>query len=107
MFGEPNFIGQYTAPVRSIRKGYRSVPLKNAYCEEIELSGFLNGPTPASISFILDFSNKYCEKMSSPSSIWRQDSTSQPLNHELSPITTRPGLRFELKILELTIIESI
>ena len=30
--------------------------------------------------------------MSCPSSIWRQDSNSQPLEHESPPITTRPGL---------------
>ena len=29
--------------------------------------------------------------MSSPSSIWQRDSISRPLNHESSPITTRPG----------------
>ncbi len=39
MFGEPNFIGQYTVPVRCLRTGFRSVPLKNNYCEEIELCG--------------------------------------------------------------------
>ena len=31
-------------------------------------------------------------KMSSPYSIWHQDLNSWPLNHEFSPITTRPGL---------------
>ena len=33
-----------------------------------------------------------CEKMSCPSSIRRWDSNSQPLKHESSLITTRPGL---------------
>ena len=33
-----------------------------------------------------------CEKMSCPSSIWRQDLNPQSIEHELSPITTRPGL---------------
>ena len=30
--------------------------------------------------------------MSSPSSIWCRDSNARPLEHETSPITTRPGL---------------
>lgn len=41
MFGESNFIGQYTLPVRCIRPGYRSIPLKNAFSEELELSALL------------------------------------------------------------------
>ena len=36
MFGEPNFIGQYTVPVRCVRTGFRSIPLKN-----VELCGEL------------------------------------------------------------------
>ena len=61
-----------------------------------------NGPTPASFSFIFGlfrtnntiFTINQCENMSkSPSSIQRQDSNPQPFEHELSPITTRPGLQ--------------
>ena len=57
-----------------------------------------NGPTPALFCLLLVFSNnnkilttKQCEKC--PSSIGRQDSNTRPFEHELSPITTRPGLR--------------
>ena len=32
------------------------------------------------------------EKSKRPFSVWCQDSNSQPFKHELSPITTRPGL---------------
>ena len=39
IFGDSNFIGQYTVPVRCIRSGYRSIPLKNAFSEDLELSG--------------------------------------------------------------------
>ena len=39
MFGEPNFIGQYTLPLRCIKKGFRSVQLKNSYSEDLELAG--------------------------------------------------------------------
>ena len=39
MFGEPNFIGQFTIPVRCVRTGFRSVNLKNGYSEDLELSG--------------------------------------------------------------------
>ena len=39
MFGEPNFIGQYTVPLKSIKKGFRSVQLKNSYSEDLELAG--------------------------------------------------------------------
>ena len=38
------------------------------------------------------FTTNQCEKMSSPSSIPCQDSNPRPLEHESSPITTRPGL---------------
>ncbi len=39
MFGEPNFIGQLTLPVKCALTGFRSVPLKNGFSEELELSG--------------------------------------------------------------------
>lgn len=39
MFGESNFVGQSTVPATCIRSGYRSVPLKNNFSEELELSG--------------------------------------------------------------------
>ena len=39
IFGDSNFIGQYSVPVRCIRHGYRSIPLKNAYSEDLELAG--------------------------------------------------------------------
>lgn len=41
MFGEPNFIGHAIFPMCSLKTGYRSVPLKNAYSEEFELSCLL------------------------------------------------------------------
>ncbi|XP_056631261.1 1-phosphatidylinositol 4,5-bisphosphate phosphodiesterase gamma-1 [Diorhabda sublineata] len=41
VFGEPNFIGQATYPVNCMRTGYRSVWLKNAYSEDLELSSLL------------------------------------------------------------------
>ncbi|XP_074617747.1 1-phosphatidylinositol 4,5-bisphosphate phosphodiesterase gamma-1-like [Acropora palmata] len=41
MFGEPNFIGHAIFPMNSLKTGYRSVPLKNAYSEEFELSCLL------------------------------------------------------------------
>ena len=59
---------------------------------------FLNGPSPASFSFIFGLFNKQyitiftanqCEK--SQSSIRRRDSNPRPLEHESSPITTRQG----------------
>ena len=61
---------------------------------------FKTGPTlPSFIVYFWSFqTNKtiftanQCEKMSCPSSKWSQDSNSQPLEHELSPMTTRPGL---------------
>ena len=60
---------------------------------------FLNGPFPASFSFILSpfqtnintilqqINVKKC-----PSSIWHQDSNPRPSERESPPITTRPGL---------------
>lgn len=41
IFGEPNFIGQAVFPINCIRTGYRSVPLKNKYSEEMELAALL------------------------------------------------------------------
>ena len=61
---------------------------------------FLYGPTPASFFIFWSFqtnintifTTNQCEKMSIPSSIWCQDSNPWSLDHESSPITTRPGL---------------
>ncbi|CAB4036746.1 1-phosphatidylinositol 4,5-bisphosphate phosphodiesterase gamma-1-like isoform X3 [Paramuricea clavata] len=41
MFGDPNFVAQAVFPFESLRMGYRSVPLKNAYNEDLELSSLL------------------------------------------------------------------
>ncbi|TKS75122.1 1-phosphatidylinositol 4,5-bisphosphate phosphodiesterase gamma-1 [Collichthys lucidus] len=41
MFSDPNFLAQATYPVRLLRTGYRSVPLKNSYSEELELASLL------------------------------------------------------------------
>lgn len=40
-FGDPNFLGQATYPLLSLRPGYRSVQLKNAHSEEMEMSCLL------------------------------------------------------------------
>ena len=56
---------------------------------------FLNGPTPASFSFIFslfnqnpNFTTNQCENVNS--SIWRWDSNSRPSDYE-SPPSLRPG----------------
>uniref|UniRef100_A0A8C5FYG6 Phosphoinositide phospholipase C n=1 Tax=Gouania willdenowi TaxID=441366 RepID=A0A8C5FYG6_GOUWI len=41
MFSDPNFLAQATFPVKGLRSGYRSVPLKNGYSENLELSSLL------------------------------------------------------------------
>ncbi|XP_054273965.1 1-phosphatidylinositol 4,5-bisphosphate phosphodiesterase gamma-1-like [Macrosteles quadrilineatus] len=41
MFGDSNFIGQATYPMVALRTGYRSVPLRNGFSEEMELSTLL------------------------------------------------------------------
>ncbi|KAJ8335542.1 hypothetical protein SKAU_G00388840 [Synaphobranchus kaupii] len=41
MFSDPNFLAQATFPVKGIRSGYRSVPLKNGFSENIELASLL------------------------------------------------------------------
>ncbi|KAG8331176.1 hypothetical protein J6590_046501 [Homalodisca vitripennis] len=41
MFGDSNFIGQATYPVVALRTGYRSVPLRNGFSEEMELATLL------------------------------------------------------------------
>nr|XP_022335650.1 1-phosphatidylinositol 4,5-bisphosphate phosphodiesterase gamma-1-like isoform X2 [Crassostrea virginica] len=40
-FGEPNFVGQATYPVTCLHPGYRSVPLKNGFSEEMEMAALL------------------------------------------------------------------
>ena len=57
-----------------------------------------NGPTSASFSFIFDLFKRTLQFLQQinakkcPSSIWRRDSNPRPLEHKLSPITTRSGL---------------
>ncbi|KAM8861888.1 1-phosphatidylinositol 4,5-bisphosphate phosphodiesterase gamma-2 isoform 3-T3 [Synchiropus picturatus] len=41
MFSDPNFLAQATFPVKGIRSGFRSVPLKNGYSESLELASLL------------------------------------------------------------------
>lgn len=41
MFSDPNFLAQATFPVKGVRSGYRSVPLRNGYSETLELSSLL------------------------------------------------------------------
>ena len=41
VFGDPNFIGQASFPVNSLRPGFRSVPLKNQCSDDLELSTLL------------------------------------------------------------------
>ncbi|KAL4635332.1 1-phosphatidylinositol 4,5-bisphosphate phosphodiesterase gamma-1-like isoform X1 [Arapaima gigas] len=41
MFSDPNFLAQATYPVRALKTGYRSVPLKNSYSEDLELASLL------------------------------------------------------------------
>ncbi|OWA51214.1 1-phosphatidylinositol 4,5-bisphosphate phosphodiesterase gamma-1 [Hypsibius exemplaris] len=41
VWGDPSFLGQATFPIRCLRTGYRSVPLKNGWSEDLELSSLL------------------------------------------------------------------
>lgn len=41
MFSDPNFLAQNTFPIRGLKTGYRSVPLKNGFGENIELASLL------------------------------------------------------------------
>ena len=72
-------------------------------CDESFELIFLNGPTPFSFFVYFQsfqtyintiFTTNQCEKC--PSSIQYWDSNPRPLEHESSPITTRPGLLFKL-----------
>ena len=60
MFGDPNFIGHATFPIKLLMSGYRSIQLKNGYSEELELSSLLvkvtssQGDTASSLSVMLD-----------------------------------------------------
>ena len=60
IFGDSNFIGQYTLPVKCIRSGYRSIPLKNAYSEDLELAGIFSEFFPEFLSgFFPIFSDNF------------------------------------------------
>ncbi|KAJ6666074.1 hypothetical protein lerEdw1_000978, partial [Lerista edwardsae] len=41
MFSDPNFLAHGTFPIKGIKSGFRSVPLKNGYNEDIELASLL------------------------------------------------------------------
>ncbi|KAJ8389025.1 hypothetical protein AAFF_G00124220 [Aldrovandia affinis] len=41
MFSDPNFLAHAVFPIPSLKAGYRSVPLKNSYSEELELASLL------------------------------------------------------------------
>ncbi|KAL3860223.1 hypothetical protein ACJMK2_010378 [Sinanodonta woodiana] len=41
VFGDPNFLGQATFPVQCLRSGFRSVPLKTEFSDELELAALL------------------------------------------------------------------
>lgn len=41
MFSDPNFLAQATFPVKGLRTGYRSIPLKNGYSENLDLASLL------------------------------------------------------------------
>ncbi|XP_073709796.1 1-phosphatidylinositol 4,5-bisphosphate phosphodiesterase gamma-2-like [Misgurnus anguillicaudatus] len=41
MFSDPNFLAQATFPIKGVRPGYRSVPLKNGFSENLELASLL------------------------------------------------------------------
>uniref|UniRef100_A0A8C0JN38 Phosphoinositide phospholipase C n=1 Tax=Canis lupus dingo TaxID=286419 RepID=A0A8C0JN38_CANLU len=41
MFSDPNFLAHATYPIKGIKSGFRSVPLKNGYSEDIELASLL------------------------------------------------------------------
>uniref|UniRef100_A0A8C5TBT3 1-phosphatidylinositol 4,5-bisphosphate phosphodiesterase gamma n=1 Tax=Malurus cyaneus samueli TaxID=2593467 RepID=A0A8C5TBT3_9PASS len=41
MFSDPNFLAQATFPIKGLKTGYRSVPLKNSYTEDLELASLL------------------------------------------------------------------
>ncbi|KAJ8265340.1 hypothetical protein COCON_G00144390 [Conger conger] len=41
MFNDQNFLAQATFPVAGLKTGYRSVPLKNSYNEDLELASLL------------------------------------------------------------------
>ncbi|XP_067904610.1 1-phosphatidylinositol 4,5-bisphosphate phosphodiesterase gamma-1-like [Heterodontus francisci] len=41
VFSDQNFLAEATFPVKAIRTGYRSVPLKNSYSEDLELAALM------------------------------------------------------------------
>ncbi|XP_033849121.2 1-phosphatidylinositol 4,5-bisphosphate phosphodiesterase gamma-1-like isoform X2 [Acipenser ruthenus] len=41
MFSDPNFLAQAVFPVKELKTGYRSVPLKNSYSEDLEMASLL------------------------------------------------------------------
>uniref|UniRef100_A0A673H7K7 Phosphoinositide phospholipase C n=1 Tax=Sinocyclocheilus rhinocerous TaxID=307959 RepID=A0A673H7K7_9TELE len=48
MFNDQNFLAQATFPINCLKTGYRSVPLKNSYSEDLELASLLVSVSSAS-----------------------------------------------------------
>ena len=73
-------------------------------------SVFKNGPTSASFSFIFGLSKQTIQYLQQinvkkcPFSLWHWDSNPQPLKHESSPTTTRPGLLQLLRNAEICLV---
>ncbi|XP_029109371.1 1-phosphatidylinositol 4,5-bisphosphate phosphodiesterase gamma-2-like [Scleropages formosus] len=78
MFSDPNFLAQATFPFKGIRSGYRSVPLKNGYSEDIELASLL-------VYIDVQLGGVEEEMNSSSSQLWRRTesaATSSTKQHE-------------------------
>nr|XP_020468378.1 1-phosphatidylinositol 4,5-bisphosphate phosphodiesterase gamma-2 [Monopterus albus] len=87
MFSDPNFLAQATFPVKGIRSGYRSVPLKNGYNENLELSSLL-------VYINVEPAGKAEEELYSSSSQLRkkQAELSEPFLYDTHTNIQRPAL---------------
>uniref|UniRef100_A0A8C5CXL9 Phosphoinositide phospholipase C n=1 Tax=Gadus morhua TaxID=8049 RepID=A0A8C5CXL9_GADMO len=88
MFSDPNFLAQATFPLRGIRTGYRSVPLKNGYSENLELASLL-------IYIDIEQVGKAEEELYSSSGQLQKkpSSGSEPFLYDSHSSTSRYGLR--------------
>lgn len=100
VFGDPIFLGQAVYPVLSLLTGYRSIPLKNEYSEDLELASLLTK---------IDIYNAK-EDEEIYTTIQQLRDHSRQLNHQIVELESNPsgsinetdlqGIRSELSLVE-------
>lgn len=106
IFGDPNFVAQACYPVTSLRPGHRSIPLKNAFSEEIPLASLLveinirnaeEDEEYASIAELRDKMQRLMENQDSTQTLEQTETQTQlmQLQDQLSTLTNDRAARHQ------------